>query len=274
MYKLGLLVNHPVEACLKYEEYLLALVRKVSFLIKKSLVIDDVFEEDYRKLIRVDDFNSDFENIIKLIESKIVIELNVFLKRITRTAVLTEKFNYKAVEKSLNGIKKSIPTLRNTKVQGEMKMWVSQNVRLIKTIPEKMLLKVEEIVYTAVRTGLSHKDLSKQLVESFGASKKRAVIIARDQINKLNGNLTRARNLELGIIEYKWSTSIDDRVRHSHAVLESKICSWENVDVYKSVDKSVDNSSKWLQRSSIGATMHHPSQDVLCRCTSIPIIDI
>ncbi len=35
---MGLLVNLPVEASLKYEEYLLALVKKVSFLIKKSLV--------------------------------------------------------------------------------------------------------------------------------------------------------------------------------------------------------------------------------------------
>jgi len=274
VHKLGLLVILPVAARLKYEEYLLALVRKVSFLIKKSLVIDGVFEEDYRKLIRADDFNSDFENIIKFIESQIAIELTAFLKRITRTAVLTEKFNYKAVEKSLNGIKKSIPTLGNTKVQGEMKMWVSENVRLIKTIPEKMLTGVEEIVYTAARSGLSYKDLSKQLTDSFDISKRRAVIIARDQINKLSGNLTRVRNLELGIIEYKWSTSKDERVRHSHEVLEGKICSWENINVYKSVDKSVDNSRKWLQRLSIGGTLHHPSQDVLCRCTSIPILRI
>jgi SPP1 gp7 family putative phage head morphogenesis protein len=279
VYKLGLLVNLPIEARLKYEEYLLALVRKVSFLIKKSLVIDGVFTEDYKKLIRTDnEFNYDFENIIKLIEAKIVSELNLFLKRISRVAVLTEKFNYKAVEKSLNGVKKSIPALKNTHVQNEMRMWVSENVRLIKTIPEKMLTKVEEIVYTAVRTGVTHTELSKRLVESFGLAKKRAIIIARDQINKLSGNLTRVRNLELGIIEYKWSTSKDERVRHSHEVLEGKTCSWENVDVYKSVDKSVDkgvyNSKKWLQRKSIGGTISHPSQDVLCRCTSIPIIKI
>lgn len=271
MHKLGLLVNLPVEARLKYEEYLLALVKKVSFLIKKSLVIDGVFEEDYKKLIRIDnEFNYDFENIIKLIEAKIVSELNAFLKRIARIAVLTEKFNYKAVEKSLNGIKRSIPTLRNTKVQSEMRMWVSQNVRLIKTIPEQMFTKVEEIVYTAVRAGVSHTELSKRLVESFGVAKKRAVIIARDQINKLNGNLTRVRNLELGIVEYKWSTSKDERVRHSHEVLDNKICSWTDVNIYK----NNINDKKQLQRSSIKATLTDPSVDVLCRCTSIPIINI
>lgn len=270
MHKFGLLVNSPVEVRLKYEEYLLALVEKVSFLIKKSLVIDGVFEKDYKKLIRADDFNSDFENIIKFIESKIAIELTAFLKRITRVAVLTEKFNYKAVEKSLNGIKKSIPTLRNAKVQGEMKMWVSQNVRLIKTIPEKMLTKVEDIVYTAVRTGVSYTELSKRLVESFGIAKKRAIIIARDQINKLCGNLTRARNLELGITEYKWSTSKDERVRHSHEVLDKKICSWIDVNIYK----NNINDKTQLQRVSINATLSNPSQDILCRCTSIPIINI
>ena len=51
MHKLGLLVNLPVEARLKYEEYLLALVKKVSFLIKKSLVIDGVFEEEDKQLL-------------------------------------------------------------------------------------------------------------------------------------------------------------------------------------------------------------------------------
>ena len=271
MNKLGLLVNLPVEARLKYEEYLLALVKRVSFLIKKSLVIDGVFTEDYKKLIRTDnEFNYDFENIIKLIEAKIVSELNIFLKRIARVAVLTEKFNYKAVEKSLNGVKKSIPTLKNTQVQNEMRMWVSENVRLIKTIPEKMLTMVEEIVYAAVRTRVSHTELSKRLVESFGISKKRAVIIARDQINKLNGNLTRARNLELGIIEYKWSTSKDERVRHSHEVLSDKICSWEDVNIYK----NNISDKKQLQRLSINATLSNPSQDILCRCTSIPIINI
>lgn len=275
MYKLGLLVNLPVTPRIKYEEYLIALVRKIGFLIKQKLVKDSSFEKNYKKLTRIDnDFNHDFENTIKLIEAKIISELNLFLKRIARVAVLTEKFNHKDVEKSLNGIKKSIPTLKHAKVQSEMRMWVSENVRLIKTIPKKMLMQVEEIVYTAVRTGVTHTELSKRLVESFGVSKKRATIIARDQINKLSGNLTRVRNLELGIDEYKWLTSRDDRCRPSHKVLEGKICSWEDVNVYKSVDKDVDNSKKWLQRKSIGGTISHPSQDVLCRCTSIPILRI
>ena len=149
-------------------------------------------------------------------------------------------------------------------------MWVSENVRLIKTIPEKMLTKVEEIVNTAVRTGVTHIELSKRLVESFGIAKKRAIIIARDQINKLHGNLTRVRNLELGITEYKWSTSKDERVRHSHEVLDNKICSWLDFNIYK----NNINDKKQLQRLSINATLSNPSQDILCRCTSIPIINI
>lgn len=270
MYKTGLLVNLPSEANNKYEEDLLALVRAISFLINESLVSNDSFEDDYKKLVKIGEFNSDFENRIKLIESQIAIELKFFLKKITHASISTDKFNYKAVEKSLNGIKKSVPTIQNIKVRNEIKMWVSENVRLIKTIPEQMLTKVEEIVYTAIRTGLSYKELSKQLIDSFSIPKKRAVIIARDQINKLSGNLTRARNLELGIAEYKWLTSRDDRVRHSHEVMEGMICSWKNVDVYKTTDAS----KKWLQRSSIGGTINHPSRDVLCRCTSIPIIKI
>ena len=266
----GLRVAIPLNVSIKYEKYLLNLVNRISLIVKKELLYNSFFSQQFEGQIRLDDFNEDFEKVIKFIETKIVVELDNFLKRIVNIAILTDKVNQIAVEQSFNGLKKTVPNITNTIIRSEIKMWVSENVRLIKTIPEKMLTQVENIVYEATRTGVSYKELSKQLFESFDISRKRANIIARDQINKLNGNLTRARNLELGIKEYKWSTSKDERVRHSHEVLDGKTCSWEDSNVYK----SVDNSESWLKRSSIKATLSHPSQDVLCRCSSIPIIEL
>ena len=279
MRKFGVITDLPTEARIKYEEDLLILVEKVSFIIRKSLINDSTFKEQYTELLKVNnrvDTESNeppentYEYVIKAIEAKIILILNAFFKRITRAAVLTNKINYKSVEKSVNDLKKSIPALIDTNIQTEMRMWVSQNVRLIKTIPEKMLAQAEDIIFEAIRTGVSHKELSNRLIESLEIPKKRAVIIARDQINKLNGKLTRERNLKLGITEYKWITCNDERVRHSHEVLHNKICSWLNVRIYKD---NVDDK-KELQRTSINATLSNPSEDVLCRCSSIPIIKI
>lgn len=133
------------------------------------------------------------------------------------------------LKKFLNTEKPNVNLLaiNNRTTHPELRNWVTQNIKTVKSISKEFRKQLEELIYEAKIIGLSHKSFAKQLVDSFGIPKKKAIIIARDQINKLNGNLTRVRNLELDITEYKWSTSIDDRVRHFPAVLESKICSWE-----------------------------------------------
>jgi SPP1 gp7 family putative phage head morphogenesis protein len=128
----------------------------------------------------------------------------------------------------------------------------------------------------SIRSGETHKALASKLFEAFDISKKRAVVIARDQINKLNGNLTKARNLELGITEFKWSTSVDDRVRRSHAVLQGRICSWHDSTIVKPTESGITdiNFNKWLKRTSLNATIYQPGEDIQCRCSSIPILNI
>lgn len=261
MYKIGLTIHRPIEAENKYRNYLFDLVDKIFLLIKDEIFNNSKFIESYKKYIKLDDFNNDFEKAIKVIQTKISIELSKFLKQLVKTANFTKKITQKNVEKSLKKIIKVPETLNSKVIKDELRMWVSQNVRLIKTIPEKMLAQVEDLVYKAARTEVSYKQLSKELQEFFSISKKRADIIARDQINKLNGNLIRAEHLELGIKEYIWSTAKDGRVRESHRVLDGKICSWNDNSIYKN-----NEEGKILKRSSIKGTISYPSEEVLCRC--------
>ncbi len=244
----------------------------------KSLFVKDIkdglieeIKNSYNQAIRKDDFTEDFNNFFRLAELKITLKLRSFINRIVKTSIEVNDFNDKAVRQSLRStpfINLAISTTPD--IRNAMEMFVSDNVRLIKSISEDLLGRVQEVVFANVRRGSSYTTLAQELQKTFTISEKRARLIAKDQINKLNADLTRQRHKELGITDYKWSTSQDERVRKSHQVLQGKICTYDNVNVYK----DEESLKKWTQRSEIGAALYHPGQEILCRCTAIAIIKL
>lgn len=85
---------------------------------------------------------------------------------------------------------------------------------LIKTIPYDNIGKVAERVYQYYRGEPmpEGRTLTQQLAEEFKIKYERAKTIARDQTNKMNGNLTQIRQTSYGIEEYIWRTARDQRV--------------------------------------------------------------
>lgn len=126
---------------------------------------------------------------------------------------------------------------------------VQENAELITSINEEYLRDVGNLVRRNVRSGARASEIVKEISGRFGLAKKRAALVARDQTNKLNGALTRMRQTNLGIEEYIWRTSRDERVRSSHAELEGRRFSWNNPP-------------------SVG----HPGTPINCRCTGEPVI--
>ena len=94
------------------------------------------------------------------------------------------------------------------------------------------------------------EEIAGELEDSYGVSARRAALIARDQIGKLNGEIARERQTELGIRRYKWRSSSDERVRPEHADRDGQIFEWS--------DPPPDG---------------HPGQPVQCRCWAEPLID-
>jgi SPP1 gp7 family putative phage head morphogenesis protein len=150
----------------------------------------------------------------------------------------------------------------------ELNSWVYENASLIESIPQTLLKEVEGITQRGLREGKSSKNLTSEILGRFPVSESRARLIARDQIGKLNSNLTESRQTALGIEEYEWSTSRDERVRESHEVLEGKICRWDDPTVYRD-----PGSSEWKSKSSIGAFEGQVGQDFQCRCVALPVLD-
>lgn len=130
-------------------------------------------------------------------------------------------------------------------------VWVRENVRLIKSVETQYFDRIESVIIQAVQNGEMTRDVAAKIREIGGVSARRANIIARDQVGKLNGQLTKYRQMNLGIETYEWSTSGDRRVRPTHQSRSGKIYRWDS--------PPPDG---------------HPGEPILCRCSAIPQIDL
>lgn len=129
------------------------------------------------------------------------------------------------------------------------------NVGLIKSLAERELDEITEILENAEKSALRVETLADELAERFGVTESKASLLARDQTLKFNGQLTQTRQKGAGITHYVWTTSGDERVREMHAELDGTIHSWDTPPVV----------------SPDGRT-EHPGGDYQCRCTAFPIV--
>lgn len=160
------------------------------------------------------------------------------------------KFNRNAFVRNINKVTgidvKDI--LKDEGLKGELVATVDNNVELIKTIPTEHLDRVQKAVLQGTDSGKDFFSIKKDLMKIEGITKRRAKLIARDQVSKLNGNLNRMRQAQIGIKYYYWRTSEDERVRPTHEENNGKRFSW----------------------SDPPALTGNPGDDIQCRCTADP----
>lgn len=128
--------------------------------------------------------------------------------------------------------------------------WTRSNVSLIKSIPEETYRRVEKQIRVGFSKGLRHEQIAKGIMGQTAIGERRARLIARDQVGKLNGELTRARHEALGAKRYRWRTSLDERVREDHQLREGVVFSWDA--------PPFDG---------------HPGEPINCRCTAEPMFE-
>lgn len=131
----------------------------------------------------------------------------------------------------------------------QMRLTQSANTKLIKSIPETLLGDVEGIVSRGIQAGTRVEDIAAQIKARYPVSDSKATLIARDQVGKWFGNLSRLRQQDAGVTEYEWSTANDERVRPAHQARHGKVFRWD-------------------QPPPDG----HPGQPVQCRCQAIAVI--
>lgn len=179
------------------------------------------------------------------------------------------KYNEMQIQKSLNPLLGVDQFLNQPFLKTQLESFSEQSTALISTLSVDEIQDVKGVVLRAVANGDRFTDTAKNIQKRFEISSRHAKMIARDQTAKLNSSLARLRQESVGVTEYIWQTSGDDRVRKSHKVLDGMICSWKDASIYR-----VPNETHWRKKSSIGATLDAVGQDYQCRCVSIPLIDI
>lgn len=125
---------------------------------------------------------------------------------------------------------------------------IRANVDLIQTVPKQHLAKIQKVISEGIQNGDDVHSLKQAIAKVNGQDTRRAKLIARDQLQKLNGVLVQARQQSLGIGGYIWRTSHDERVRDSHR----------------------DNDGKKFQWDSPPRETGHPGEDINCRCVAEP----
>ena len=144
----------------------------------------------------------------------------------------------------------------------QVMQWREENTALITNFTEDTLAQMGTILeeYSGYRV----EDLADRLEGTFNMTRARAELIARDQTLKLNSNIAEGAQRQVGITQYRWSTSNDESVRESHALLEGETFSWDEPPVVNQVE--VDTKGKPERRE-------HPGRDYQCRCVAIPIVE-
>lgn len=133
---------------------------------------------------------------------------------------------------------------------------LAENVGLIKSIPEKYLQQVEGTVMRSYSAGRDLASMVKELKQLYPAASHRAELIARDQSNKANAIVNRARQMELGITEAIWM--------HSHAGKTPR------------PDHVAANGKRYkiAEGCLISGEYIQPGEEINCRCTCRAVLPI
>lgn len=169
---------------------------------------------------------------------------------VSETAQSVSKFNRRQWHRILRkhyrvDVVKSEPQLKP-----RLQEWEQRNLALIESIPAQFVERLEGRIIDAVQRGMTAKDVTKIVLSVYPLPVKRARLIARDQVGKLNGQLTRMRQEALGVESYRWRGVMDARERPSHVEHEKKVFRWD--------DPPPETG--------------HPGEDYQCRCHAEPIL--
>ncbi len=162
-------------------------------------------------------------------------------------------------------------------LRSQLKSWATENAALIKTLEDEAVHQVSVWANKGLREGARYEEIADKIESRLGVTEAKAQFLARDQTAKLNSDLTQRRQEQIGITEYEWMTSQDERVRGlpggkyprarpRHDTLNGKTCRWDDAGVFK-------KGNKWVSRDAIGAVKLHPGKDYQCRCGAIPKLD-
>jgi uncharacterized protein with gpF-like domain len=175
----------------------------------------------------------------------------------------------KAVDFVSKNMRDKIDNFRSSEnLVDKAKLWIAENQQLLSTFAEKFYERMLSSVSQSITAVDSYSTLKSYLSGVLQSMIKRAKITAGSQISKLNLLVVKTLSIVNGMPIYQWLTQRDNKVRHTHKVLDSKYCQWSDATTYK----NSLSDKKWLSRSSIGGVTKDVGADFNCRCPSRGVV--
>jgi SPP1 gp7 family putative phage head morphogenesis protein len=237
-----------------YTKDLLSLSRELAKIIREVMypAIPSMVEEVQRKTPtdRQDDYLDRLKSLIVFIRKAIQGKVDETILQAENVARNINQFNYNQFQKINENVLGVDLFVSEPWLLDQLKLFSAQNAQLITSLPDQELERVAGYIERGLQDGTSIREIEKDIQKSFGITRRRAKLIARDQTTKLNASLTKLRQQEVGVTEYVWQTSGDERVRPAHRANDGK-------------------TFRWDKPPATG----HPGSDVNCRCVALPVLD-
>ena len=142
---------------------------------------------------------------------------------------------------------------------------VQANVSLIRSIPEQYFTQIEGIVARGVTTGNDLKQITDDLQQQFGVTRRRAIIIAKHQTTAANSALTAERQRSIGVTR--------GVLRHSHG---SKVPRKTHLDMdgkeFELAKGFWDPKAVWVKGSGWKGKFVMPGELPGCLCYWSPVL--
>jgi len=256
----------------RYVAALQLLVKQMARETKKQIVrlfkgeISDDFFKSQEKLTAMDaslasqarillnSLSRTFEEFFNLKASSLA---KTMVQGATKTSATTVQESLKKLTGGLT-LKTSVVSSGQEEVSTAL---VSENVSLIKSIPQEYLKDVTGSVMRSITTGRGIADLIPDLEKYEGISYRRAKNIALDQTRKAYNTINRQKLLNNGVKQFEWGHSGGSlHPRESHIDIAGKVFSFEHI--------REEQAALGVPQADRGL----PGEPINCKCYMRPII--
>jgi len=133
--------------------------------------------------------------------------------------------------KTISGVKSALgvdiaPYIRLGDIRELLDDTVRANVALINSVNADNRTRIEQVIYDGFVNRRTKKYITDELAKAMGITKRRARLIANDQMYKLGIALTAYRNQQMGIDDYRWRHNVNEHPRPHHVARDEKVFQW------------------------------------------------